>query len=216
MKICAKCRVTHESKSSWCNACRAAGMRAYRATPEGKAATRRMEAKRTVTPERIAQGKELRKRYAQTSKGRAVLRAASKRYNVIHKAERNAADKLRRQSDPLARTAANLRRRLRSVLGPKTSETSRTIMLLGCTLIEFRRIIAAQFVGGMTWANYGEWHLDHKIPLKYAKSKEELAQLSHHTNIQPMWAKYNRLKQDMLPHEWEAYVKRHQIDTAVP
>ena len=40
----------------------------------------------------------------------------------------------------------------------------------------------------MSWENYGEWHIDHKAPLKYNKpSLEKVAQRLHYTNTQPMW-----------------------------
>ena len=43
----------------------------------------------------------------------------------------------------------------------------------------------------MSWENYGEWHVDHKIPLASAKTKEEVEKLFHHSNLQPLWAKDN-------------------------
>ena len=44
----------------------------------------------------------------------------------------------------------------------------------------------------MSWENYGEWHIDHKVPLKYNKpSLEEVVQRLHYTNTQPMWASEN-------------------------
>ena len=47
----------------------------------------------------------------------------------------------------------------------------------------------------MSWENYGEWHIDHKIPLKYNKpSLEEVVQRLHYTNTQPMWASENMSK----------------------
>jgi len=89
-------------------------------------------------------------------------------------------------------------------------------VFLGCSFTEFKQHIEKQFVDGMTWENYGEWHLDHKIPLSSANDVETVRRLNHYTNIQPMWAIYNRLKQNMLPEEWAAYVQQHQIDVTVP
>ncbi len=40
----------------------------------------------------------------------------------------------------------------------------------------------------MTLSNHGKWHLDHIIPISYAKSKEEVYILNHYTNFQPLWA----------------------------
>lgn len=216
MRSCTQCGVQHDKKNSWCNSCRAAGMRKYRATPQGKASTRRMEQNRTITEDRITQIKALQKKYAQTDRGRAVLRAASKRYNEKHRLKRNDEERKRRQSDPLFRMAANLRRRLREVLGSRNPMTpGRMFTFLDCSFADFKQHIERQFTNGMTWDNYGEWQLDHIVPLASAKDAETMRELSKYTNIQPMWAKYNRLKQNMLPDEWAAYIQQHQIDVTV-
>ena len=38
---------------------------------------------------------------------------------------------------------------------------------LGCTILEFKTYIEAQFQPDMTWENWtmDGWHLDHKVPL---------------------------------------------------
>ena len=59
---------------------------------------------------------------------------------------------------------------------------------LGCNIETFKKHIEQQFTEGMSWENYGEWHINHKIPLKYNKTLlEEVAQQLHYTNTQPMW-----------------------------
>lgn len=46
----------------------------------------------------------------------------------------------------------------------------------------------------MSWDNHGEWHLDHKIPISWADSIEQIYKLNHYTNFQPMWAFDNQSK----------------------
>ena len=59
---------------------------------------------------------------------------------------------------------------------------------LGCNIEMFEKHIGKQFTEGISWENYGEWHIDHKAPLKYNKpSLEKVAQWLHYTNTQPMW-----------------------------
>lgn len=43
----------------------------------------------------------------------------------------------------------------------------------------------------MSWENYGNWHLDHKTPISWAKNETEAILLCHYTNYQPLWAKEN-------------------------
>ena len=46
----------------------------------------------------------------------------------------------------------------------------------------------------MTWENYGDWHLDHKIPISWATDESDIIRLNHYTNFQPMWAFDNQSK----------------------
>lgn len=43
----------------------------------------------------------------------------------------------------------------------------------------------------MTWDNYGDWHVDHVVPLCSADTEEKLYELCHYTNLQPLWAADN-------------------------
>lgn len=67
---------------------------------------------------------------------------------------------------------------------------------LGCSIEEFREYIAAQFQLGMTWGNWGEWHLDHIKPLASfdLSDRHQFLQACHYTNYQPLWAIENQRK----------------------
>ena len=63
---------------------------------------------------------------------------------------------------------------------------------LGCNIETFKKHNEQQFTEAMSWEDHGEWHIDHKIPLKNNKpSLEEVAQRLHYTNTQPMWTSEN-------------------------
>jgi len=66
--------------------------------------------------------------------------------------------------------------------------------ILGCTIYEFKDYIKSKFIKGMTFENYGEWHLDHIIPLSIAETEDDIVRLCHYTNYQPLWAKDNLIK----------------------
>lgn len=60
--------------------------------------------------------------------------------------------------------------------------------VLGCKISEFKIYIEDMFLEGMSWENYGEWHLDHKTPVSWGKNEYEIYELNHYTNFQPLWA----------------------------
>jgi hypothetical protein len=73
-----------------------------------------------------------------------------------------------------------------------------TQQILGCTIKEFIVYIQSKFKKGMTLENHGEWHLDHIIPLATATTEEEVKELCHYTNYQPLWAEDNLSKSDKI------------------
>jgi hypothetical protein len=173
-----------------------------------------MEAKRVTTEERREMYARLNKAWANTAEGRASLKAAGERYRANNKGKLLSAERERRQSDPIFRLAANIRRMLRTLVryAPKKSGLYEAS---GCDRETLIAHIEKQFVPGMTWDNYGEWQIDHRIPLASMKDGSRLEDVCHYTNLQPMWAAYNKLKQDMMPDVWAAYVKRTGIDLCV-
>ena len=80
-----------------------------------------------------------------------------------------------------------------------------TLKLLGCTWEEAKAHIESLFLEGMTWENHGKgdgkWQIDHIRPVASFKgaSEEELKQMNHISNLQPLWAADNRSKSD----KWE-------------
>jgi hypothetical protein len=70
--------------------------------------------------------------------------------------------------------------------------------MLGCEWAEFKAHIEERFKPGMSWDNFGEWEMDHVIPIASAKSIEDLRHLCHFSNIQPLWRLENRQKQNKI------------------
>ena len=69
-----------------------------------------------------------------------------------------------------------------------------TEAILGETFDNVRLHIEKQFKDGMSWDNFGEWHIDHIIPLSSGKNREEIVELNNYKNLQPLWAKENLQK----------------------
>lgn len=81
-----------------------------------------------------------------------------------------------------------------SVKKNKLVRAYKTMDILGVSILEFRIYIENKFVDTMSWDNYGEWHLDHIIPISYAKTIDEIYKLSYYTNFQPLWGIDNSSK----------------------
>jgi len=69
----------------------------------------------------------------------------------------------------------------------KTKE-ARTIDLLGYSAIDLKLHIEKLFTDGMSWDNYGEWHIDH-IKLVSSFDKEtSMNVVNSLSNLRPLWA----------------------------
>lgn len=98
------------------------------------------------------------------------------------------------ERDPLYKLTINIRKRIRISLKNNLINNSKYEEILGCSFLEFRYYIENLFIDGMSWENYGEWHLDHRVPISWAKNEEEVYKLSHYTNFQPLWMNDNLSK----------------------
>jgi hypothetical protein len=75
-----------------------------------------------------------------------------------------------------------------------THKNISTAKLLGCTFEYAKKHIEEQFKEGMSWDNYGKWHIDHIKPLATSDTKEELELLFNYKNLQPLWGYDNLSK----------------------
>jgi hypothetical protein len=78
------------------------------------------------------------------------------------------------------------------------SKNSKSYDILGIDWEGYKKHIEDQFVDGMSWDNIGLWEIDHIIPLSLANNVDEIKELSHYTNRQPLWGKDNKLKSDKV------------------
>ena len=118
--------------------------------------------------------------------------------------------KRRLKEDPVFRMITNYRRRVN--LAFKTKEIKKTNLthkLLGCSSEEFRNHLRSKYTNGMTDNNYGEWHIDHIIPIDFFDFSDEGAPFIafHYLNTQPLWAKENIQKDTKLPKEYKKILK---------
>ena len=62
------------------------------------------------------------------------------------------------------------------------------ISALGYDGDELRRHVESQFLPGMSWANYGEWHIDHIKPRSTFRLPDEMFKCFALSNLRPLWA----------------------------
>jgi|688.fasta_scaffold201720_5 hypothetical protein len=103
--------------------------------------------------------------------------------------------------DPVFKLKCYLRTSINHVLRKNGySKKTRTHNILGCSYEEFKTHLESKFESWMTWDNYGlyngelnyGWDIDHIIPLSSGKTEDDLINLNHYTNLQPLCSKINR------------------------
>lgn len=106
----------------------------------------------------------------------------------------------RAQNDEVYALKERVRCLIKETIRNKVGTQKRTITseILGCSSKEFKKHIQRQFVKGMSWDNFKEWHIDHIIPISSAKTEDEVYALNHHTNLRPLWAKDNLEKSNRV------------------
>ena len=79
--------------------------------------------------------------------------------------------------------------------------------LVDFTLNDLRQHLEKQFKNGISWENYGEWEIDHIIPIKafnFEKPEDlDFKRCWALTNLQPLWAGENRAKRDRLDYPFQ-------------
>jgi hypothetical protein len=104
--------------------------------------------------------------------------------------------RIKRQTDNFFRMKNNLRSRLIQFLSSHNlHKDNKTFEIVGCSPEFLKEYLENKFTEGMSWNKMGESiHIDHIIPLSSAKNEEEVYELCHYTNLQPLWAEDNLRK----------------------
>jgi hypothetical protein len=91
----------------------------------------------------------------------------------------------------------NLSKRINDALH-KNIKSLKTIELLGCSVMDFKNYFQSKFQDGMSWDNYGKWHIDHIRPCASFDLSDPKQQLEcfNFKNLQPLWALDNIRKGD--------------------
>lgn len=181
---------------------RAAYAKAYRAKNRERLLEydRLRNAARRQDPEYVAKHKILKEVWKEANKEKKL--ATDRAY-----------ENRRRKTDIQWRLRKNLRHRLRKAMLGKTTGVS-AVRDLGISIEEFKEYLEKKFTEGMSWENYGAWHIDHIEPLVSfdLSNEEQVRKACHYTNLQPLWAEDNirkggKPKPDTWPKHYQEATK---------
>ena len=140
----------------------------------------------SLTPEQKL--KMNRKKYAQVNVENRRKKAREKKRERYHK-------------DLNYRLSSIVRSRISRSLRDNNiqyKKSNHSIDLLGCSIVELKAHLEAKFTDGMSWENYGEWHVDHIKPCASFENlgtcPKQQRECFHYSNLQPLWATENRQK----------------------
>lgn len=159
-------------------------------------------------PEAYEELKRYHKKYR--TKHKAHLNKLSKEHGKANRKQRTKKEMARRkwikENDPIRyakfKAARNIRNRITNVIKlkglKKLKKNGPFEKMVGLSQEDFYQHIEDQFTTGMTWLNYGKWHIDHIKPLDAFGDdivKPDIVKvINHYTNLQPLWASDNLSK----------------------
>ena len=96
------------------------------------------------------------------NKNKQEILLKKKKWYQDTKSERNKYYRNRRQNNINVKIKDNCCRRINSAL--KCKKSNSTLDLVGCSIQDLKIYLENKFQDGMSWNNYGEWHIDHISP----------------------------------------------------
>jgi hypothetical protein len=109
----------------------------------------------------------------------------------------------RKASDPLYKLISNFRTAIYQVLKESNVDKNKHYFdILQYTPEQLIIHLESQFKDTMSWDNYGEWHVDHKLPITHFNIEEmgdkEFMKCWSLDNLQPMWGEENIRKSNKI------------------
>ena len=140
------------------------------------------------------QNKEHRKEYMKEYR--------KKNIDKIRETKRNY-EKTRKTNDPLYKLINNFRTAIYQVLKERNiQKNGHYFEILNYTPEQLIEHLENKFTGDITWDNYGEWHVDHIIPISSFDIKEigdkEFNKCWALENLQPLWGDENIRKSNKI------------------
>lgn len=159
----------------------------------------RPHAKFGKRPECRSCGKKIRDKYVNNSEIKSKIKKNYKDYVSRNKHKinirRNKWFKEKTKNDILFRLSRNLRNRIYKFVKNKSKRTEE---IIGIDYEGLEKYLESKFLIGMSWDNYGEWQIDHIIPISSGKDENEIYELCKYNNLQPLWKLDNIKKSNKI------------------
>ena len=120
-----------------------------------------------------------------------------------HRENKRDYERNRKASDPLYKLISNFRTAIYQVLKESNVEKNKHYFdILQYTPESLIKHLESQFENNMNWDNYGEWHVDHKLPITSFNIEEmgdeEFMRCWSLEILQPMWGNDNIRKSNKI------------------
>jgi hypothetical protein len=120
-----------------------------------------------------------------------------------HRENKRNYERNRKVNDPLYKLISNFRTAIYQVLKESNVEKNKHYFdILQYTSESLIKHLESQFDENMNWENYGEWHVDHKLPITsfniQEMGDEEFMRCWSLDNLQPMWGTDNIRKSNKI------------------
>ena len=113
-----------------------------------------------------------------------------------HRDSYNLRAREKRKNCSIERLKGRIRNNIyKSIVKKNFCKNGSTEKILGCNYEFFIQYIEAQFAKGMNWGNI---HIDHIKPMAVCKTEQDVYDLNHYTNLQPLFIKDNLSKNAKL------------------
>ena len=140
------------------------------------------------TPEKEERRKKWRKEYYQKNKEKSQQQYKewyNENDDKLKKYRKNYYKKNKRRINHIISWRSVLRN---TQIRMGTAKEGHTIDILGYSALELKEYMIKLFTPGMSWDNYGEWHIDHKKPVSSFDKNEKVSVVCELNNLQPLWS----------------------------
>lgn len=127
--------------------------------------------------------------YKKSHREKEEIKEKIKQYKLNNKEKISIIQKNYRNNNPHIIAWRRLLKRTLNYFGTKKSR--KTINELGYSPEELKNHIEKLFEKGMSWENWGEWHIDHIKPLSSFDENTSPNVVNSLKNLQPLWKKDN-------------------------